>query len=138
VPCATPGSAAQINNFLLFKNLIKMVKISNYALRTNKEGKDFLTLELQGEVELIQSSQTGRFYATAKRCSISSTFTEDEAKALIGKQFPGRIERVNVDEYDYVIKETGEVIKLCHSYTYNPEEASVMAMSKTPAVFAEV
>lgn len=115
-----------------------MVKISNYALRKNKEGKHFLALELQGEVELIQSTQTGRFYATAKRCSISSTFTEEEAKALIGKQFPGRIERVNVDEYDFVLKETGEVIKLCHSYVYNPEESAVMAMSKSQAVLAEV
>ena len=114
-----------------------MVKISNYALRTNKEGKHFLALELQGEVELIQSTQTGRFYATAKRCSISSTFTEEEAKTLIGKQFPGRIERANVDEYDYTIKETGEVIKLCHSYVYNPEEGPVMASSKSPTVFSE-
>ena len=70
-----------------------MVKISNYALRKNKEGKHFLALELQGEVELIQSTQTGRFYATAKRCSISSTFTEEEAKTLIGtSSFSGGVE----------------------------------------------
>lgn len=116
-----------------------MVKISNYALRKNKEGKFFVALELEGEVELVQSTQTGRFYATAKRCSISSTFTEEGAKALLGKQFPGRIDRAFCDEYKYTIKETGAVIPLCHTYVYNPEESSEMAKSQTPAaMLAEV
>ncbi len=110
-----------------------MVKISNYAVRKNKEGKFFVALELEGEVELVQSTQTGRFYATAKRCSISCTFTEEGAKALVGKQFPGRIDRVYCDEYKYTIKETGAVIPLCHTYVYIPEEAPAMAMSHSPA-----
>jgi len=100
-----------------------MVKISGFKQRETAEGKPFITLELQGDVELVQSTETGRFYATARRCSISSTFTEEEAKSLVGKQFPGKIVRENVEEYDYTIKETGEVIKLCHSYVYHPEEA---------------
>ena len=113
-----------------------MVKISGFKQRMTAEGKTFVTLELQGEVELIQSSQTGKFYATAKHCSISSTFDEEEAKTLIGKQFPGKIQRVNVEEYDYTIKETGEVIKLCHAYQYSPEETTVMAssISATPVL----
>ena len=101
-----------------------MVKISGFKQRITAEGKSFITLELQGEVELIQSTETGKFYATARRCSISSTFNEEQAKTLIGKQFPGKIVRENVEEYEYTIKETGEVIKLCHSYVYNPEENS--------------
>ncbi len=116
-----------------------MVKISGFKQRKTAEGKTFVTLELQGDVELIQSAETGKFYATAKHCSISSTFDEEEAKTLIGKQFPGRIERVNVEEYDYTIKETGEVIKLCHSYQYNPEEIHEMAMNRLPVpAFAEM
>lgn len=99
-----------------------MVTICNYNLRSSKEGKAFITLELEGEVELIQSSQTGKFYATAKRCSIPSTFDEATAQRLIGKQFPGRIDRVQTSEYDYLVKETGEVIKLCHTYSYIPDE----------------
>lgn len=114
-----------------------MVKISGFKQCQTAEGKLFVTLELQGDVELIQSTQTGRFYATARRCSISSTFTEEEAKTLIGKQFPGKIVRENVEEYDYTIKETGEVIKLCHSYVYNPEEASVVVMSQLPEEILE-
>lgn len=58
-----------------------MVTIVDYHVRTStKDGKEFIALELQGDFELVQSEQTGRFYATAKRCSVSSTFNEDTAK----------------------------------------------------------
>lgn len=99
-----------------------MVTIINYSVRENSEGKSFVSLELQGDVEVIQSSQTGRFYATARRCSIPSTFSEDIAKSLLGKQIRGRIERVQTEPYEYTVRETGEVITLTHSYTYSPEE----------------
>jgi hypothetical protein len=104
-----------------------MVTICNYSLRESKAGKVFISLELEGELELIQSSQTGKFYATAKRCSIPSSFDEEAAQRLIGKQFPGKIERVQTEEYDYLVKETGEVIKLCHTYAYVPEEKGVVS-----------
>jgi hypothetical protein len=99
-----------------------MVTIINYSIRENGEGKSFVSLELQGEVEMIQSSATGRFYATAKRCSIPSTFTEEVAKTLVGKQIRGRIDRVQCEPYEYTVKETGEVITLTHTYGYSPEE----------------
>jgi len=99
-----------------------MVTIINYAIRENGEGKSFVSLELQGEIEVIQSSQTGKFYATAKRCAIPSTFTEDIARTLVGKQIKGRIDRVQCEAYEYTVKETGEVISLTHTYAYNPEE----------------
>ena len=109
-----------------------MVTISSYRMRENAEGKPFITLELTGEVEMIQSSATGMFYATAKRCFISSTFSEDIAKSLIGKQIRGRVERVQVEPYEYTVKETGEVITLAHTYVYNPEEgAKVIALPQT-------
>jgi hypothetical protein len=99
-----------------------MVTISNYFVRQTQEGKQFITLELLGDLELIQSSNTGAFYATAKRCTIPSTFTEDVAKTLIGKQIRGRIDRVQCAAYEYTVKETGEVITLMHTYSYVPEE----------------
>ncbi|MEJ7829524.1 MAG: hypothetical protein WKF91_15045 [Segetibacter sp.] len=107
-----------------------MVKIINYAVRSTKEGKSFVSLQLQGDVELVQSMGTGRFYATAKKCNISSTFDEEVAKSLIGTSFPGKIVRVEAQPYDFVIPETGEVIKLAHSYEYVPEESS----SKNPVI----
>jgi hypothetical protein len=106
-----------------------MVTISAYHVRQNQEGKSFITLELLGDVELIQSSNTGAFYATAKKCTISSTFPEEVAKTLVGKQLKGRIERVQCEPYEYTNRETGEVITLTHTYVYNPDEHESMPVS---------
>jgi hypothetical protein len=99
-----------------------MVTISNYLVRQNKEGKSFIALELTGDIEMIQSANTGRFYATAKRCTVSSIFPVEIAKNLIGKQLQGGIHRVQCDPYDFTVKETGEVLSLTHTYVYAPDE----------------
>lgn len=102
-----------------------MVTIINCHLRQNKDGKSFVALELQGDVEMVQSLGTGKFYATARRCSIPSTFTEEAATALIGKELPGSIVRTACEAYDYKVPETGEVIRLSHTYQYLPPEATI-------------
>ncbi len=43
-----------------------MVHVKNYALRERKDGETFITLELTGGVEMVQSTDTGRFYATIR------------------------------------------------------------------------
>jgi len=98
-----------------------MVTIINYAQRASKEGKQFVSLQLQGDVELVQSMETGRFYATVRKCSVTSTFDEATAKDLIGTKLPGSIKRSQCDPYDYTVPETGEVISLAHTYEYVPE-----------------
>ncbi|MBV4357708.1 hypothetical protein [Pinibacter aurantiacus] len=108
-----------------------MVTITNYSVRQNSEGKSFVSLELTGDIELIQSSITGRFYATAKKCQIPSTFPEEVAKTIIGKQMPGRIERVECEPYEYTVKETGEVKLLTHSYTYVPDDNPINTEQKS-------
>jgi hypothetical protein len=100
-----------------------MVKIINCLERQNKEGKTFMVLELMGAVELIQSLNSGKFYATSRRASISSTFTEEVAKSLIGSTLPGKIVRVESEEYDFTIPGSDEIIKLAHKYEYQPEAA---------------
>jgi hypothetical protein len=112
----------------LFKNNLKtkqMVTIIGYRLAKNKSEKQFICLELQGDVEMVQSLDTGKFYATARRASVTSTFTEETAKGLIGTRMPGVIKRVESDPYDYTVVETGEVIKLAHKYEFQPEGAPV-------------
>lgn len=99
-----------------------MITIVNYHVRQNKDGKEFVSLTLQGDVEMVQSLETGKFYATARKCSITSTFDEKTAENLIGSKMPGIIKRVESDPYDFAIPETGEIIKLAHSYEYAPEE----------------
>ena len=98
-----------------------MVTISNFKQRTNKEGKEFISLELQGDVELIQSLKSGKFYASARRAFITSTFNSEFAKGLIGTKLPGTIKRVESDPYEYTIPESGELITLAYRYEYQPE-----------------
>src|SRR5262245_39983082 len=97
-----------------------MVTVINAHKREGKNGS-FIVLELLGNVEMVQSQNTGRFYATARRCSVPSSFDETTAVMMIGSKMPGNIERVQCDAYDYPIPETGEVIKLAHTYEYRPE-----------------
>jgi hypothetical protein len=110
-----------------------MVTITNWFLREPENSKPFIALELTGEVEMIQSSNTGMFYATAKKCTIPSTFSEEVAKSLIGKMVRGRIDRVQTQPYEYTIKDTGEVITLTHTYVYVPEEPAKVVLMAAPS-----
>ncbi len=99
-----------------------MVTITGYNLRTSKEGdkKTYITLEIEGDVEMVQSQNTGRFYATVRRCVISSTFDQFTAERMVGKQMAGSIERVACEPYDYTMPETGEVVRMGYRWDYQP------------------
>lgn len=99
-----------------------MVKIVNYQKRENEEGKTFFTLELQGGIEVVKSQESGKFYVTAKRTNIPSTFDEMTCQSLIGSELPGTIAKVSCTPYEYTIKETQEVITLSHRYEYLEED----------------
>ena len=98
-----------------------MVTITGYRLAKNKDEKEFIALELQGDIEMVQSMETGNFYATARKASITSTFSEETAKGLVETKIAGKIVRVESDPYDYTVAETCEVLKLAHRYEYKPE-----------------
>ena len=103
-----------------------MVTVIDYHVRESKKGDSFTTLSLQGDLEMIKSQNSGKFYATARRASIIATFDEQACKALIGKTLPGSIEKAPVDEpYDYKIPGSKESIKLDYTYEYNPQPAGV-------------
>lgn len=95
-----------------------MVTIINYKERKTEEGKIFFVLEVQGGIEMIQSKITGKFYATAKKAFIPATFDEATCKALVGTQMKGEIIKEVCDAYEYVNKESGEVIMLSERYVY--------------------
>ncbi len=113
-----------------------MVTVKDYHLRKNAEGQSYVSLELIGQVEFVQSQNTGRFYATQRGCFIYSTFDEKTASGLIGSGFPGSIVRVSCDPYEYVIPENGQKVVLTHRYTYVPEE-NAMALPVRKPVFIE-
>ena len=113
-----------------------MVTVKNAHLREG-EGGNFMSLEIHGDVELVQSQITGRFYATVRRCFISSTFDEETAKALVGTKFKGSIVRVETEAYDFTIPQTGEVIRLEHRWDYVPEGGAantVVAKANQPVM----
>jgi len=105
-----------------------MILVTNYNKRTSKDGRVFITLELQGGLELIQSATTGKHYACVRKTSVVSTFDESIAKMLIGTQIPGKIVRKECEEYSYTIQSTGEVISLMHTWEFQPEHGNVVQM----------
>jgi hypothetical protein len=107
-----------------------MVKIISSKVSQNSEGKSFVSLKLQGGIEAVQSMQTGKMYLTARTCYISTTFDEATANSLIGKELPGKIERVHSEPYDYKVESTGEVITLSHRYEYKPEQVPLYHSEK--------
>jgi len=99
-----------------------MVRIVNFKQRLSEDGESFFVLELQSGIELVKSKSTNNIYATARKTSITSTFDEATCKSLIGTELHGKIEKQECEPYEYVIEDTGEVIKLSHRYQYVPEE----------------
>ncbi len=101
-----------------------MVRIVNFNERESEDGSTFFALELQGGLELVKSQTSKKYYATARKTSVTSTFDELTCKALLGTEMPGRIEKQECEPYEYTIEDTGEVIELSHRYEYIPEEST--------------
>jgi hypothetical protein len=99
-----------------------MVIVSDYIEKVSTTtGESFVLLELSGGIELVQSQNTGKFYATSRKCRIPSTFSVDVAKLMVGQQIEGDVVRVETEPYEYINKVTGEMIVLAHSYAYRPK-----------------
>ena len=95
-----------------------MVKIIDYQKKQNKDGEDFFLLVLQGGLQIVKSQETGRYYATIKQATMSTTFDEATCKSLIGEEIPGSIVKVESEPYEFAKPETGEVITLSHRWEY--------------------
>ena len=102
-----------------------MVTIVDFEKRKNNLDEEFNVLILQGGIETVISKQTGKPYITARKTSIPCTFGDEFAKNLIGNEMPGSIERIECDPYEYMVPDTGEVIKLTHTYQYSAELATM-------------
>jgi hypothetical protein len=102
-----------------------MVTIVGLEKRKSADGKEFNVMSLQGSVVVAISKTTGKPYLTARKSSIPCTFDEVLAKTLIVQSLPGEIERVEVDEYEFVIPGTKKKMKLNHSYVYSAEPVSI-------------
>jgi hypothetical protein len=95
-----------------------MVKIIDFKPRISKEGETFFALIIEGGLEMVKSRQTGRYYATSKKASVTSTFDKATCRELIGEKIPGSVQKVDCEPYDMTIKDTGEVVTLSHRWVY--------------------
>jgi hypothetical protein len=102
-----------------------MVTIIDFVPRSNAEGKVFYSLFLQGGIEMVKSRVSDNYYATIKKCSITSTFDEATCKASIGEKLPGSIQKKPCEPYEFTVKETGEIIALDFRWVYLPEGATL-------------
>lgn len=102
-----------------------MVTITGLEKRKAADGKEFNVMSLQGSVEVAISKATGKPYLTARKTSIPCTFDEIMARSLIGQKLPGEIERIEVDEYEFIVPGTKKKLKLNHSYRYSAEPATI-------------
>ena len=103
-----------------------MVTVVSYAVRQNQEGQSFVVLVLQGDLEIIKSQTTGKFYATSKKCSIMSTFSEQIAATMVGQKIPGAIVKQECEPYNYTIPETGESVVLSYRWEYTQDPLGEM------------
>jgi hypothetical protein len=101
-----------------------MVRVIDYKIRLNGEGKPFVSLILQGGIEIVRSAN-GNAYATAKKASLATTFNEITCKSLIGSEMPGQIVKETCEPYQYTVEETGEVLMLSHRYVYVEQEQAI-------------
>ena len=111
---------------------LKMVTVKGYREVEKQDGTTFISLELNGGLEMVQSSNTGKFYGTIRKANLATTFDAETAKSLVGQELKGDIVRVSCDPYEYVSPTTGEVMMLQHTYAYQPE-GSMELIGKEPA-----
>lgn len=101
-----------------------MVTVIGFQKRKNAKDEVFHTLELQGGVEMLRAVNTGKYYAHARKATITSTLDELTCKELIGTKFPGAIKKMDCDEYNYQVPGTNDIIILKHNYQYFAENAN--------------
>ncbi len=104
-----------------------MVTVTAFRSVETEDGDVYVRLILSGDLEMDDSENTGNFYATTRRASISCTFDEQTAQSMIGKELDGTITKVSVDPYEYTL-DSGETIKIAHRWVFAPEgqQASIV------------
>ena len=70
---------------------------------------------------MVRSKTRGKFYATIKEASVTTTFDAAMCESLIGTQMSGCIKRVECEAYEYADKKTGEILTLHHRWEYAEE-----------------
>ena len=68
-----------------------MITIIDYKERKNAMDESFFALIITGGISMVQSKETGNYYATSNKASITSTFDEQTCKDLLNYCDPSGI-----------------------------------------------
>jgi hypothetical protein len=109
-----------------------MVTIIGFKTCVSQDGKVFNALILQSDLKFAISEKTGNSYFTTYKTSVSTSFTDEECKMLIGRNLQGEIKKAPCEEYEYVNKETGESFMLNWKYQYTKEEPALKPQTMNP------
>lgn len=108
-----------------------MVTISGFLQRTTAEGKTFIVLELEGEIQFQKSQGSGKLYACIAKCTIPCTFDEQTARKLIGTNLPGQIFKEPCEPYIFTNPQTREEVTLNYRYSYKAPEITPPAEERS-------
>ncbi len=104
-----------------------MVTIVDYkTYQREDDGTEFHVLIVQGGLESVKSKETHRTYLTARTAKVACTFNKLTCETFIGTELPGRIQKIQVEPYEYLIPDTGEMVELDYRYEYIGEEESII------------
>lgn len=106
-----------------------MVTVTGFKVVVTEDGDSYVRLVLSGGLEMVQSKKTDNFYATTRRCTISSTFDDAQAKSMIGHTMPGSIVKVETEPYEFTL-DNGEVLELSHKWVYSDETPEDLAVKE--------
>lgn len=115
-----------------------MVTITNFKQVETKEGKVFIAIELMGDAKLVQSETTGKFYLSAHRTKVPTSFSPKICQTLLGQKLPGTIEKVSCEPYEYANPDTGEILTLDYTYVYSPEERNVQTIQSMQSSYSNI
>ena len=109
-------------------SLKNMVKIIGAHARMSEKGQ-FMSLELLGMLEQVKIQQTGKMYATARKCFIGKTYDAETDFSFVGQTLPGTLSRVPYVAFSYTIPGTKQELTLSHTWAYLPPEHEFAAKS---------
>jgi hypothetical protein len=98
-----------------------MVQIIGFEKKQSKTKESYAVLILQGEPEIMISKSSGRPYVSARKTTIPCALEENQARALLGKELPGTIERVSVTPFQLTLA-SGKKVKISSAFQYMPPE----------------
>ena len=98
-----------------------MVKIIGTETKVNPKTKEqYNLIVLLGNVEILKSKSTGKPYLTAKKVTMPTTLTSQQAEELVGTSLAGDIKKVDCPEYEIKMPGSKKKVRISHTFQFAP------------------